>query len=64
MHGKGMGEAKENWGTAIKKRGKHTIESSLMPFALPHALITHASLYAITAMMSTPLFLRSPMCSM
>jgi len=34
---------------------EHTIESSLMPLAFPHADITNASLYAITATISTPL---------
>jgi len=35
--------------------GERTISSSLIPFAFPHALITHASLNAVTATISTPL---------
>lgn len=35
-------------------KGEHTI-SSLIPLAFPHALITQASLNAITATISTPL---------
>ena len=42
-----------------EEQSKHTIESSFTPLAFPHALMTNASLYAITQMTSTPLLLNS-----
>lgn len=39
----------------MERVGEHTIESSLMPLALPQALMTQASLKAMQATISTPL---------
>ena len=40
-----------------EERGERTIESSLIPLALPHADMTKASLKAMKMMLSTPLAL-------
>jgi hypothetical protein len=59
--------AKIGDGKLIKRMSgeeEHTIESSLTPFAFPQALITQASLKAMTAMMSTPLLFSVALFSM
>lgn len=44
--------------------GELTIQSSVMPWDLPHALMTQGSLKAMTTIWSMPLALRASFCSM